>query len=67
MSHDDEGYRGQIILNLNSAVGWCRRHMNAVPTRLCTDHKRDLTPSHLSTRKPLGVSTKDYFPSGESA
>jgi hypothetical protein len=54
MSHDDEGYRGQIILNLNSAVGWCRRHMNAVPTRLCTDHKRDLTSVPPKHKEALG-------------
>ena len=54
MSHDDEGYRGQIILNLNSAVAWCRRHMNALPNRLCTDHKRDLTSVPPKHKEALG-------------
>jgi hypothetical protein len=54
MSHDDEGYRGQIILNLNSAVGWCRRHMNALPNRLCADHKRGLTSVPTKHKEALG-------------
>jgi hypothetical protein len=54
MSHNYEGYRGQIILNLNSAVGWCRRHMNALPNRLCADHKRGLTSVPTKHKEALG-------------